>query len=305
MDTIKPLVSILIPVYNRSSLISETIRSATSQTYKNIEIIVCDNKSTDDTFEVVSKIAKTDSRIKVFQNDRNLGPVNNWKKCVENATGKFSKILFSDDLINECFIETTLRIFTPDTSFVLSEIIIFDEDPINGRKVSSYSNRTTYTTAQYFKSVLLNNHLGFPVSPGAGLFRTKDLKSNILVDIPNSYNLEFNRYGAGNDLFIFLQTARDYSFIRIENNAISYFRSHDGSFTVSNNLDPFYDFSKYHFIKNFLPDFLPKFKTYLLSRKAFSKRDSILTEDLKGKIDLTFLIKIITAKLSRFLKITS
>jgi len=54
------LISILIPVYNRENLIEETVQSALNQTYKNLEVIIVDNKSTDSTWEVLQKLASKD-----------------------------------------------------------------------------------------------------------------------------------------------------------------------------------------------------------------------------------------------------
>ena len=92
----KPLVSILIPVYNRERLVKKAIESAINQAYKNIEIIAVDNKSTDKTYEVLTEYSKKYSNIKVYQNKENIGPVRNWKKCLEYSSGEFIKILFSE-----------------------------------------------------------------------------------------------------------------------------------------------------------------------------------------------------------------
>lgn len=102
------LVSILIPVCNRENLIKETVQSALSQTYKNIEIIVVDNQSTDNTWEVLKKLASKDERIKIFQNNTNIGPVRNWKRCIDEANGEYGKILWSDNLIANEFLEKTV-----------------------------------------------------------------------------------------------------------------------------------------------------------------------------------------------------
>ena len=73
-----PLVSVLIPVYNREILVRKTIESAVNQTYDNIEIIVIDNQSTDGTFEVIQEYAERYDNVWCFQNDVNMGPVLNW-----------------------------------------------------------------------------------------------------------------------------------------------------------------------------------------------------------------------------------
>ena len=66
-------VSILIPVYNREDLIGQTLNSAIDQTYHNIEIIVVDNASTDNTWKVIQRYEKQDGRIKAFRNNTNIG----------------------------------------------------------------------------------------------------------------------------------------------------------------------------------------------------------------------------------------
>ena len=60
-------ISILIPTFNRERYIKEVITSALNQTYKNIEIIVVDNKSTDNSWAILKDLAKNDGRIKLFQ----------------------------------------------------------------------------------------------------------------------------------------------------------------------------------------------------------------------------------------------
>jgi len=119
-------VSILIPVYNRENLIEETVQSALNQTYKNIEIIIVDNQSIDKTWEVMQKLAFQDDRIKIFQNDKNMGPVRNWKRCIDEATGDYGKILWSDDLIAPEFLENTVHFLeNKDIGFVFTGTEIF------------------------------------------------------------------------------------------------------------------------------------------------------------------------------------
>ena len=67
------LVSIVIPAHNRADLIPETLKSASAQSYDNIEILVVDDAGTDDTEGIVSRFSSLDSRIKYFRNERNRG----------------------------------------------------------------------------------------------------------------------------------------------------------------------------------------------------------------------------------------
>lgn len=94
---VKGLVSVIVPVYNGSKFISEALQSALSQTYKNLEVIVINDGSTDNTKDIVAEFAGRDSRIKLF-NQTNSGVSaarNNGIKC---SKGEFIALLDHDDL---------------------------------------------------------------------------------------------------------------------------------------------------------------------------------------------------------------
>jgi len=90
-----PLVSICIPVYNGDKFIDETIQCCLGQTYKNIEVIVSDNCSTDQTVEFIKRY--NDPRIKIYSNAKNEGLLYNFKKVFTYATGKYMSFLGADD----------------------------------------------------------------------------------------------------------------------------------------------------------------------------------------------------------------
>src|SRR5690606_35808884 len=119
------LVSIIIPVYNRVNIISETIESALGQRYEDFEVVIVDNASTDGTWEIIQQYALNDSRVRVFRNDHNIGAVWNWKRALYEALGYYGKILWSDDLIDEAFLEMTFALFEEDVAFVYSKVRIF------------------------------------------------------------------------------------------------------------------------------------------------------------------------------------
>ena len=62
----KPLVSIIIPVYNMGDMLENSVKSAAAQTYDNVEILLIDDGSKDDSLKVCERIAQRDSRVKVF-----------------------------------------------------------------------------------------------------------------------------------------------------------------------------------------------------------------------------------------------
>lgn len=85
---VPPLVTIAIPTYNRANLyLTQAIESAINQTYPNLEIIISDNCSTDDT-EMVIRSFK-DPRIRYFRQEKNIGGNNNFNFCLKQARGEY------------------------------------------------------------------------------------------------------------------------------------------------------------------------------------------------------------------------
>ena len=254
-------VSILIPVYNRDDLIGQTLDSALDQTYNNIEIIVVDNASTDNTWEVIQRYEKQDDRIKAFRNDTNIGPVKNWRKCLDHATGEYAKILWSDDLITPDFIEKTIPwIEDKDVGFVFTGTEIFHAD----KKVDTYfiGKSGIYNTEEYIKGILSENI--YPVSPGCALFRLVDLKKNLVIDVPNNVNSDFAMHAIGNDLLIFLLTANQYSNFAFVNEKLSFFRAHEGSISIQSSkgkLPLHYALAKSYFVENYRRDLIKRMNT--------------------------------------------
>jgi len=253
-------VSILVPVYNRELLIEETIRSALSQTYKNIEIIVVDNKSTDNTWQVLEKLALQDKRIKIFQNDTNIGPVRNWKRCIDEASGQYAKILWSDDLIAPEFLEKTVPYLeNHDIGFVFTGTEIF-KDKTNKKSSHYFIGQTgIYNSEKYITGVIYEG--GYPVSPGCALFRLEDLKNNLLIDIANKVGSDFSMHAIGNDLLIFLLTAHQYKKFAFVEEKLSFFRAHEGSISIQSNdgkLPLHYNLASAYFVENYRTDLIKK-----------------------------------------------
>lgn len=114
-----PKVSIIIPTYNRAQYLGQAIKSALNQDYPNKEIIVSDNASTDNTFEVVKQFMNY-PEFKYFRNETNIGMVPNWRKALyEYATGEYAIILSDDD-------------FFVDKSYISKAIKLFRENPTLG-----------------------------------------------------------------------------------------------------------------------------------------------------------------------------
>jgi glycosyltransferase involved in cell wall biosynthesis len=107
--TVLRRVSIGIPTINRSSLALRAIRSALSQTYSDVEVIVSDDASTDDTVARVQEIR--DPRLVLVQQKERLGLVGNFDFCLRHATGEFFLLLGDDDVLLPNAIERLVEPF--------------------------------------------------------------------------------------------------------------------------------------------------------------------------------------------------
>lgn len=123
------LVSVIIPVYNVEKFVLEAIRSIQNQTYKNLEIIVVDDGSVDNTFEIVKSLANQDSRIKVYKNETNLKIVKSLNRALSLANGDFIARMDGDDVSMPNRIEVLLNYLlnNPECSLVGSAYIGINE----------------------------------------------------------------------------------------------------------------------------------------------------------------------------------
>lgn len=123
-----PLVSIVIPTHNRADLLPRALNSAMNQTYKNIEIIVCDDGSTDNTEDIVKEFLKKDSRIKYIKNEKNLGGNITRNKGILASLGEFITMLDDDDEFVDDRIELLINSYDDRYSFVTTRNLFLLKD---------------------------------------------------------------------------------------------------------------------------------------------------------------------------------
>ena len=114
-----PLVSVCIPTYNRCHKLQKAINSLQSCTYKNIEVVISDNASSDDTQTVCLALAKSDGRIKYFRHPENQGPTKNFEFARAQAMGKYFLWLGDDDYLDPDYITTCVQEMENDPTLVL------------------------------------------------------------------------------------------------------------------------------------------------------------------------------------------
>ena len=92
----KKLVSVIIPSYNHEKYISDCVLSVLNQTYKNLEVFVMDDCSTDNSFSILKKIK--DERLKIFRSKKNKGTVRTINELTKKCNGEYVAIIGSDDI---------------------------------------------------------------------------------------------------------------------------------------------------------------------------------------------------------------
>ena len=133
----RPLVSICIPTYNGEAYLKECLESVIHQTYINLEIILVDDKSIDNTTSIAKQYAKFDKRIQFFENKINLGLVGNWNKCLQLASGQWIKYVFQDDYLAINCIEKLIEAAKDNSIITCNRKFIF-ENEVNAETKKSY-----------------------------------------------------------------------------------------------------------------------------------------------------------------------
>lgn len=121
-------ISIIVPVYNAETYIRKCVASLTGQTYSNLEIILVDDGSKDNSGRICDELAGQDSRIKVIHKE-NGGLVSAWKRGVSESTGEYLNFIDSDDWVDLTMIEEMAEYLTGNRrEMIVSDYIIERDD---------------------------------------------------------------------------------------------------------------------------------------------------------------------------------
>lgn len=127
----KPLVSIFCSVYNREQFIEKTILSVLNQTYTNFEFLIVDDWSTDESWKIIEKYSKIDSRIRAWKHN-NIGLYEEYKFLLKNISKKSEYITWidSDDLYINTNLEERINVFKENNKIdcILNDIQPIDEE---------------------------------------------------------------------------------------------------------------------------------------------------------------------------------
>ena len=181
-DRANPLITIGIPTYNRVSLLKGCVESALGQSYPNIEVMVSDNASTDETLAFLQSI--DDPRLRVLTNPTNVGATANFDKCIREARGDYLVIACDDNVLDPEFLERCVRLvrLEPGIPIVLAaySVLVVDEFSKNDRRSIRAKTSKELSTGVWNGTEILREYLNGRISAQllSSIIRTDILRRN-------------------------------------------------------------------------------------------------------------------------------
>jgi|GEM_PF-1980214 len=166
-NTTHPLVTIGVPTYNSEMYLKSALDSIAAQSYKNFEVIISDNGSTDNTYEIVKAYA-TKYGWTHSQNSGNIGAVKNFNRLIALSSGRYVAIYHADDIYDSCIIEECVKVLENDSEIALVGTLcrIIDKDNRITRHVTlpptiADLRRVKYSFDESLLGVLHDRHIFF------------------------------------------------------------------------------------------------------------------------------------------------
>lgn len=292
--TNKPLVSIIIPTYNRADLISETLDSIIAQTYTNWECIVVDDGSTDNTEEILLFYMQKDYRITYHQRPSKYKPGGNGARNYgfDISKGEYINWFDSDDIMHPEKISLQMeKLLNSDYKFTICNTYVFENNikdnlVVRSEKIHSSNNFMDYLTQ---KNAFLTNAI---------IWKKSFLKKNRYnEDLKAAQEWEFNS--------LILAKEPNYSFIE---KCLVYNRKHSSSisYSIEKKQERIINYVKarkfvYKYIENRKD--LSKEKEYLLNFIKIYTENYMKSRDFKSLNDIIFFDGINTQTLTSFFTI--
>jgi glycosyltransferase involved in cell wall biosynthesis len=226
----KPKVTIAIPTFNRGKFLAQCVESALNQTYSNIEVIISNNASTDDTLSQLTKY--NDGRLILIQQKTNIGMVPNWNECLNIASGDFFILLSDDDYLESNAIEEMINSFlsgknepslgTDDIGIVCCRARVVDEnnEEIRLGKQGPYVESSENIVISFFSGLR-------DMYPCKILFRTSDAR------MLNGY--QGNKFPLAADAFMWMMIVMRRGCAVFIDEILSNYRIHSGAATQQTN----------------------------------------------------------------------
>lgn len=192
-------VSICIPTYNQAAYVEQAVRSAAQQSYPPVEIIIADDCSTDNTLEVLQKLAKELTLIKILKQPHNKGITKNTNECLKAASGDFIIRLDSDDFLSKDYtyklVETLVQ--NPEAAYAHAGVQEIDQNG-NYLKKRLLARKTGYQSSD---KALREAVTGYRVAANILMFRRTALEfvgfMTSAINFAEDYHLSASLAAAG------------------------------------------------------------------------------------------------------------
>lgn len=276
----KPIVSVIVPVYNGEQTIKKCVDSILAQTLKEIEVIVVNDNSTDSTLEILKSYKK---KIVLINNEENMGPAGSRNKGLAKAKGKFIGFVDADDYVAENMYQTMLDNMGDDIDLVCCsrynvkgkelKPIINEEKTTN---IKEFSKTSSYTWDKlYRKSIIDDNNIYFPemysyAEDFCFLMKYKFYSNKMIILDEPLYYYKYDSFGSITNSY----DERIYDIIDALSDTVKFFQSKEAfeenyyelllisaGFYVRR-VKEFSRFSNYKLKKEFVHRFLNYFKKY-------------------------------------------
>jgi len=218
-----PLVSVIIPNYNHARFLSERIESILNQSYKKYEIIILDDKSNDNSIDIINQYKNIPKISHIILNEENSGSTFiQWEKGFKLAKGELIWIAESDDSCESTLLETLVQEFINDSKCVLAfcKSIKINTDGVfigeAGMKKDIRLNGTVFFNKYLYRYCYINN-------ASSALF-----KKNIL----NLVDWRFTTFKGSGDWVLWIEISR-HGNISYINQPLNYFRIHGSNTTTA------------------------------------------------------------------------
>lgn len=177
--TMEETIDILLATYNGEKYIKEQIESILQQTYSNFRLIISDDASQDNTIEIIKQYQQKDDRIKLFQQEKNLGSNKNFEFLLQNVENSYFMLSDQDDIWKEDKIEKTYKYLQEQNSdLVFTDLELVDNNLQTINRSFMEYKRLSYKIKKYgtnFNTLYLNNYV-----TGCTILAKKDYIKNIL-----------------------------------------------------------------------------------------------------------------------------
>ena len=184
-------VDILLATYNGEKYLAEQIESILNQTYKDINLIISDDNSSDSSLKIIEEYAKKDDRIKVFKQEKNLGIVSNFEFLISKVNSKYFMFSDQDDIWNENKVEKTLKkIQDTDSDIIFTDLLVVD-DKLNVLsnsywELKGFKNKILKFNS--FEALYLNNYV-----TGCTMLMKREIISKVLP-LPKNWKYVLHDY---------------------------------------------------------------------------------------------------------------